>query len=265
MLRLRYLRARFWLFAVFGGMRGIATPAARSYLGSPTGASGAVLRTVCCRVGGIGAACQCCWCRSLRRVAGWFSADSALLTELSDGVTIPAETATLSAMSIPVIPAHCPFVPTSRPLPRTASASVLGSQVSVHPTKVSSVMAGMETPPGHRICLSRCDKVPILRKHRDESLVCASRTRVGCGHVSGLAACFSTAQQGGLEAGEHPVWVFPLSHKMTPFLYPNAQQPPQLAGVGCALAPRGFPGASSRSLPEPFFRTSPDCRDSRAA
>jgi len=162
----------------------------------------------------------------------------------------------------------------TRPLPIRASLTTTpsdgaclspGSQVSVHPTKVSSVMAGMETPPGHRICLSRCDKVQILRKHRDESLVCASRTRVGCGHVSGLAACFSTAHKGGLEAGEHPVWVFPLSHKMTPFLYPNAQQPPQLAGVGCALAPRGFPGASSRSLPEPFFRTSPDCRDSRAA
>lgn len=201
----------------------------------------------------------------MRRVAGWFSTDLALLTELTDGVTIPPETAALSAMSIPVIPARCQSAPASQPLPRMGPASALSFQVSVHPTKASSVMAGMATPPGHRICLSWRDKVPILRKHRDESLVCTNQTRVGCGHVSGLAACFSTAHQGGLEAGEHPVWVFPLSHKMTPFLYPNAQQPPQLAGVGCALAPRGFPGASSRSLPEPFFRTSPDCRDSRAA
>jgi hypothetical protein len=124
--------------------------------------------------------------------------------------------------------------------------------LSVISTTSPSVMAGMAISTGHRICSWPRDKVPILRKHRVGNLVCTTQARLGCGHATGLAACFSTSHQPGFEAGEHPVWVSPLSHRMTYLLYPNTHRRPQLARGGCALAPRGFPG--------PSFGPCPDCR-----
>jgi hypothetical protein len=123
--------------------------------------------------------------------------------------------------------------------------------VSVNPTTALSVMTGLAILPGHRICSWPRDKVPTIRKHRDESLVSTTQVRVGCGHASGHAACFPTVHQGGFETAEHPVWVVPLTHKMTLSPFPNIQGHTEPAGIGWAVPPRGFPG--------PTFGPCPDC------
>jgi hypothetical protein len=137
--------------------------------------------------------------------------------------------------------------------------------VSVVLTTHLSVMTGIAIPPGHRIYSSSRDKVPTVRKHRDESLACPTQARMGCGHASRLAACFSAVHQPGLEAGKHPIWVFPLSHKMTRSLFQTVHSHPLSTGVGCALASRRFPGTNSSGFPGPSFVPCPDCRTPRPA